>query len=94
VNGIEIVHRPDRSRYEVLLEGHLVGVADYIVRDHAVEIPHTEIDPPLRGRGLAAHLVAFALDDIEASGRRVIPSCTYVAAYIDLHPEYATLVEH
>jgi predicted GNAT family acetyltransferase len=37
-------------------------------------------------------VVRFALDDIRDAGRQVIPSCWYVARFIDEHPEYADLV--
>lgn len=90
----EIVVRdnPSRSRYEIVVDGHLVGVADYELVDERVVLPHTEIDPSMRGRGLAETLVRFALEDIRGRGRSVVPSCWYVAQYIDTHPEYADLL--
>ena len=81
-----------RSRYELVEDGAVIGIADY--RDHgdAVELPHTVIDPKRRGEGLGAVLVRGALDDLRPSGRRVIPTCWFVAQFIDAHPEYADLV--
>jgi hypothetical protein len=57
-----------------------------------VVFPHTEIARHLRGRGLAAELVQAALDDVEARGGRVVPACSYVAQFIDAHPDYSHLV--
>jgi predicted GNAT family acetyltransferase len=37
-------------------------------------------------------LVGHVLDDIGGSGRRVVPSCWYVAESIDRHPEYRPLL--
>jgi hypothetical protein len=82
----------DASRYELLLDDRVVGIADYRVRDRAVLFPHTEIVPALQGRGLGATLVQGALDDVRSSGRTVVPQCWYVAAFIDDHPEYADLL--
>jgi predicted GNAT family acetyltransferase len=62
----EVRHRPEASRYEVLLDGRVVGVADYADRGDVLVFHHTEIDAPLRGRGLGAELVRFALDDLRA----------------------------
>ncbi len=88
----EVQHNVEASRYELVHDGRVVGVADYRVRDGAVVFPHTEVDPALRGQGLAAQLVRHALDDVRSTGRRVVPSCWYVARFIDDNPEYADLV--
>jgi predicted GNAT family acetyltransferase len=57
-----------------------------------LDFHHTFVPPELRGGGLAGALVARALDWARASGRKVVPSCPYVATYIHRHPEYADLV--
>jgi uncharacterized protein len=81
-----------RSRYEAIVDGEVVAFADYEVTGAIVVLPHTVTTPALRGRGHAGQVVRFALDDIRDSGRKVIPSCWYVARFIDEHPEYADLV--
>lgn len=80
------------SRYEVVVDRQVAGVADYRVVGSAVVMPHTEVLPSMRGRGLGVELVRAALDDVRRSGRSVVPSCWYVAEFIDEHPEYADLV--
>jgi uncharacterized protein len=90
--AVATTHEPDRSRYELRVDDELIGIADYVVRDDRVVFPHTEILPSHRGRGLAALLVSYALDDVRRSGRRVVASCWYVADFIDEHPEYRDLV--
>ena len=82
----------ERRRYELEIEGRLVGVADYVVDGDVVVLPHTEIDRTQRGRGLGAILVQGALDDVRAQGRSVVPSCWYVREYIDAHPDEADLL--
>jgi uncharacterized protein len=89
----EVRNAPDRGRYELHVEGELAGVAEYRLEAGGVAVfPHTEIVPHLRGRGLGAVLVRAALDDVRATGRRVVPHCWYVARYIDEHPAYTDLV--
>jgi predicted GNAT family acetyltransferase len=90
---IDVRNVPELSRYEVTLDGALVGLADYVVVGSTVAIPHTEVDPSVRGQGIAAALVRFALDDIRAAGRRVDPQCPYVRTFIDRHPADADLVD-
>jgi predicted GNAT family acetyltransferase len=89
---IEVTNDAEASRYELRLDGRLVGIADYRTTGTTVVFSHTEIDPPLRGRGLGAELVRAALDDVRAAGLTVVPLCWYVAQYIDEHPEYADLL--
>jgi predicted GNAT family acetyltransferase len=86
-----VTRNDDARRYEIRVDGEQVGIADYVVDGDLVVMPHTVIDPSRRGQGLAAVLVAAALDDIRSSGRRVVPSCWYVAEFIDAHPDYADL---
>ena len=74
----QVVHAPERDRYELRLGEHLAGVADYRRDGDVVDVWHTEVDPALRGRGLAAVLVDQAVDDLEAQGLTVRASCSYV----------------
>ena len=85
-------HDPDRSRYELVLDGTVVGVADYRRRDGTWVFPHTEIAPSHRGQGLGAVLVQGALDDVREAGGQVVPQCWYVAEFIDTHPAYRDLL--
>ena len=52
-----------------------------------IEYKHTKVPGALGGRGIAGSLVKTILDDA-AKGLRVKPTCPYVKAYIDKHPEY------
>lgn len=80
------------SRYELRVDGELAGIADYVERDGSVVLPHTVIDASRRGQGLGAVLVQGALDDIRPTGRTVVPSCWYVAEFIDENPSYKDLL--
>lgn len=88
----DVRHNPAESRYELYVDARLVGLADYRVVDGVVVFPHTEVDPDMQGRGLAARLVRAALDDVRETGRAVQPRCSFVARFIDDHPEYADLL--
>ena len=88
----EVTNNDAHSRYELRIDGELVGIADYVVRGDVVVIPHTEIERGRRGNGLGAVLVRGALDDLRAQGRRVVPRCWYVAEFIEQNASYADLV--
>jgi predicted GNAT family acetyltransferase len=86
--GPIVLDNPGASRYEVLLDGEVVGFADYVEHGDRVELPHTVIDRSMRGQGLAALLVQRVLDELRAQDRRVVPTCWYVAQFIDTHAGY------
>ena len=91
-----VVHVPELSRYELLAGdgGQLLGFVDYRPAGASVIVAHTEIDERHERQGLGAELVRGALDAIRASGRTVIPTCPFTAAFIHRHPdEYADLVD-
>jgi hypothetical protein len=90
--GTEVRRNDREQRYEIYLEDRLAGVADFYERDGTVVFPHTLVDADLRGRGLAAELIRYALDDVRGRGQRVIARCWYVARFIDDHDEYAELL--
>lgn len=83
---------PARHRFDLQADGRPAGHLQYRERDGMLDLVHTEVDPAFQGRGLAALLVRAALDDARAAGQRVVPSCAYVAAFIERHPEYRELV--
>ncbi len=93
-DDVAVADRPERRRYELGLDGELVGFLTYRVDAGAGVITHrhTEIDPAYGGRGLGSQLVRFALDDARARGLAVRPQCPFVGAFIDRHPEYADLL--
>ncbi|MFT4028420.1 MAG: GNAT family N-acetyltransferase [Protaetiibacter sp.] len=89
---IELAHEPDAERYTLRSDGAIVSVLAY--RDHGASVVfhHTATVPQQRGKGYAAQLVEFAVDDVERSGRRITPSCWYVADWFEAHPERAALL--
>jgi uncharacterized protein len=89
---IEFVDDADAHRYELRSGDEVLGFLVYRLSGDVITLVHTEVDPAFGGQGHAATLARGALDDARARGLRVVPSCPYVASYIDKHPEYADLV--
>lgn len=89
----EIVHDPAARRYRLLIDGEELGYLDYEADTGWVDLAHTVVDPSLRGSGLGAKLVQFALDDLAANSTdRVVAGCPFVASYIARNPQYAPLL--
>jgi len=89
---IDITHNEQAHRYELRLDGELVCIADYTPSGGRFVFDHTESFPAFRRRGLAAKLVAAALEDVRQRKIGVVPSCWFVAEFIDENPEFSELV--
>ena len=90
--GMQVTDNVAASRYELEVDGDLVGIASYRLVDGAAVIHHTEISPRRQGNGLGAVLVGAALDDLRTRGLGVVPRCWYVGQFIDENPAYADMV--
>ena len=94
----QICHNPALQRFEARLSppsglAQHLAVCEYRQRGQLLELHHTEVPAELQGQGLAAELVAAALDWARAQGLRVRPSCSYVALYMQRHPATLDLLE-
>lgn len=69
------------------------AILSYTPVSDAFDFDHTEVPPQLRGTGAAAKLAHHALEHAAGHGWKVIPSCSYIAAYIKRHPEFASLLQ-
>lgn len=98
IGTLHIAHSPGQERYEAYLRDaqgdptdEVVGYVDYVAEPEQVVLTHTVVPERYAGRGYAGEIVKFVLDDIRSSGKKVVPVCSYVQAYIKRHPEYADM---
>jgi predicted GNAT family acetyltransferase/glutaredoxin len=88
----EVVDVSEKNRYELRLNGRLVGLAAYRRRNGRIVFTHTEVDPACSGHGFGSRLAAAVLDDARKKGLEVAPLCPFITRYIEQHPEYEDLV--
>ncbi len=89
---LEVVDNPDRSQYEVMLDGETVGFAAYNRTPDGVLLPQVEVRSDLNGRGIGSALAKGTLDDIRRHRQRAVPLCPFLVDYIARHPEYQDLL--
>jgi predicted GNAT family acetyltransferase len=87
-----VVDVPERGRFEVRLDGRVVGLASYHVDGTTMTLPHTEVDPSVGGRGIGTALVAGVLQAARERGLTVLPYCSFIRHYIQQHPDQIDLV--
>lgn len=78
------------DRFELDLEDG-TAVAYYRLTPNVITFVHTETPPALRGRGAASELIRGALEWARARDLKVVAECSFVAAFIARHPEFADL---
>lgn len=87
---VRMTRNDDRHRYELFAADELAVVITFKELPGHTDLLHTITQPGFDGRGLAKVLARYALDDVVASGKRIIPHCPYVARFIEKHPELYT----
>ena len=87
----DVTHDAAARRFEAVVEGQH-STLDYELAGTTMTITHTRVPGPVEGRGIAAALMEAALTHARASGWRVVPRCSYAAAYFTRHPEWADLL--
>ena len=90
---LEITNNESERRFEVSING-LLSKLDYIQDKDTFVITHVGVHPELRGHGVAGKLTQAGLEFAKAKSLRVIPMCSYAAAYIRRNPQYAELTKH
>ncbi|MBL0948363.1 GNAT family N-acetyltransferase [Brevundimonas sp.] len=86
-----IRHDAQNQRYELDLKGETAFIG-YSRAGNQLILNTTQVPPPLEGRGIAARLTAHVLEEARREGLKIVPLCSYSAAYIRRHPDQADLL--
>jgi predicted GNAT family acetyltransferase len=79
------------EQFEIRTDGG-TALLRYRRQGNALDLLHTEVPAAFEGQGYGAALARSALDYARAERLKVIPSCPFVARYLERHREYADLV--
>jgi len=87
---IEVIHNEAGHTFEVWIDGYLSRL-EYMQDDKNFVITHVGVHPEFRNQGLAGKIVEAGLKYAKQNSLRVIPMCSYAAAYIRNNPQYIEL---
>lgn len=90
--ALNIIHRPEEKRFEYR-SGNDLAVCEYERAGDIWNFHHTLVPRTMRGQGLAGQLVETALRHVAEHKGKVVAQCSYVADYIQKHPEFKDLLE-
>lgn len=77
----------EQNQFELLKDGH-VAFLEYINEGKKIYLTHTEAPEALQGTGAAKELVKKALQYSRDNNLTVVPSCSYVANYVNKNTEW------
>ena len=88
---MDIQHAAAEQAFTTSIEGHQ-GKLTYARPDDAtIDFQHTWVDEALRGRHVGDALAEAGLAFASAQGLRIVTSCSFIAAYVQRHPEWEHL---
>jgi predicted GNAT family acetyltransferase len=79
--------------YQLQAGGKIAVQSFFLDKPGHVDFTHVETAEGFQGQGLDKVLVHFALDDVVAAGKRIIPREPYFAEYLRLHEGYEQHVD-
>lgn len=82
-----VTDNADAGRYELRVDGELVGWIDYRRAGDTVALTHAEVREEHRNQGHAETMTREALADLKRRGLQAQPVCPYVVAYARRHPD-------
>lgn len=88
----EVKHNPENQRFEIAIDSHL-AVIEYKLQGNMMVFTHTGVPKALEGRGLGSKLARAGLDYTRKHKYQALPLCSFVASYIQKHPEYQDLLK-
>ena len=85
-----VVHNEAAGRFELKLgdEGTDLGVLDYRRSGDSIIFTHTGVPPAYEGRGYGGLLARAGLEYARSAGLKVVPLCSFIAAFIKRNPQY------
>lgn len=95
--GISVVHDSLGNMFRAVNgQGKELGYVEYRILKskprETVEFFHTYTSPDARGMGVGADVVQKGLEWAKSNMYVVIPSCSYVAAYMEKNSQYKSLL--
>jgi predicted GNAT family acetyltransferase len=79
--SVDVVHRPESSRFEAQVEGETAFLTYERAAD-GVALTHTIVPPEIGGRGVAGALATAAVGWAREEGLEVDAQCSYVRSWM------------
>ena len=88
---IEVKHDKENERFVSAVEGYQAYLS-YNVFDDKIDLSYAYTPPELRGKGIAKIVVEYAFNYAKEKDLKVIPTCSYVQAFVERNDNYKNLL--
>lgn len=88
-----VTNNKQKHRFEMATgEGETAFIQYTETGEGVLALTHTEVPEEFEGQGIGGALVKGTFEIVEAEGLKIVPLCSFVAAYLQRHPESQSLV--
>ena len=91
IANVRVIHNEEEKQFEVDLVKKKAFL-EYAIKKDRIIFLHTEVPGEFSGQGIAGKMAREALEFAKEKGYSVSTICSYIAAYLQRHPEYQDLV--
>jgi len=88
---IEVKHDKENERFVTEVEGDKAYLSYNIINDK-IDFSSTYTPPESRGKGIAKIIVEYAFNYAKENNLKVIPTCSYVKAFVERNDNYKDLL--
>lgn len=88
---IEVKHDEINKRFVAEIEGYEAYLSYNLIND-IIELSYAYTPPEIRGKGIAKIVVEYAFNYAKANNLKVIPTCSYVQAFVEKNDNYKILL--
>jgi predicted GNAT family acetyltransferase len=88
----DVTDNRHHSRFEMEVGAEDPAIIAYERHGPRIVLTHTVVPEAASGQGVGSRLVRGALALVRQEGLQVVPRCSFVAAYIERHPEERDLL--
>jgi len=91
IESAPLIFNEAEKQFEINTDSH-VAFIEYTMKGNKIFLTHTEVPKALEGQGVGSALVKKTLQHIKDHNMILVPSCSFVANYIDKHPEWQSIL--
>ena len=88
---MEFYVNENENQFEIDIDGQIAFI-EFSREANKIYLTHTEVPQSLRGRGIGSKIIKQSLEYIKNQNLTLIPLCSFVAHYVNNHPEWHSLL--
>lgn len=91
LENAELILNEAENQFEIAIDNQTAFI-EFIRKGKKIFLTHTEVPKSLEGQGIGTALVNKTLHYIKANHLVLVPSCSFVAHYVNKHDEWQSIL--